>query len=149
MSAKTTGAPSTKPPAVIGRESASFTGACAAPVLIPLCRPWSACFSVGFCWATPGLRSKITQRACAAIARKRFTGWLEGEDGIMPRLGRNPTGIFAQSGRTGLTNGGGRYRGISRIRILTSIQEKRLPNRPCLLKIYGANVFEINDIQES
>ena len=37
MSAKMTGAPSTKPPAVIGRDKASLTGARAAPVLMPFC----------------------------------------------------------------------------------------------------------------
>src|SRR5882762_1987804 len=35
MSRKTIGAPSTNPPAVMGRDFASFTGACAPPVDIP------------------------------------------------------------------------------------------------------------------
>src|SRR2546427_712481 len=50
-SIKMTGALSTKPPAVIGRESASFTGACALPVLMPLCWLRTGSFSTGFCCA--------------------------------------------------------------------------------------------------
>src|SRR5438105_4728690 len=37
MSLKTAGAPSTNPPAVIGRAWASLMAACAAPVLMPVC----------------------------------------------------------------------------------------------------------------
>ena len=86
ISAKMTGAPSTKPPAVIGRESASFTGAWAPPVLMPLCRSRTGSFSAGFCWASPELRSNVKQMACIAVARRRYPDWLDREDGIRPQV---------------------------------------------------------------
>src|SRR4029077_19815152 len=103
MSEKMIGAPSTKPPAVIGRESASFTGACAPPVLVPLCCPRMGSFSAGFCWANPEFRSSVTQMACTAVARRRHADWLDRENGIRPQVDRlTPKGIFAQSRRADL-----------------------------------------------
>src|SRR6266436_8309217 len=87
-STKMTGASSTKPPAVIGRESASFTGACAPPVLIPLCWLWTGFFSPGSCWARLGLRSSVAQMACTAVARRRHPGWLDRENDIRPQMDR-------------------------------------------------------------
>src|SRR5580658_1078078 len=70
MSSKTTGAPSTKPPAVIGRDRASFTGACATPVLMPLCCGESP--RSGFCaGVAPGraIQNKM-RNAVRAVSRQ-------------------------------------------------------------------------------
>jgi len=85
-SIKMTGAPSTKPPAVIGRESASFTGACALPVLMPLCWPRRVSFSAGFCFASTEFRRRNAQMVCTAVARETHLGWRDREDGIRPRV---------------------------------------------------------------
>src|SRR5258708_33500241 len=85
-STKITGAPPTKPPAVIGRESTSFTGACAPPVLMPLCWLRTGSFSAGFCCATVELKRRITQMDCTAVARETHLGWRDREDCIRPRL---------------------------------------------------------------
>src|SRR5260370_21086044 len=101
-----TGASSTKPPAVIGRERASFTGACAVPVLMPLCWPRTGSFSAGFCWAIPEFKSSVTQMACSSVARRTHLDWLDREDSIRSQVGSfNPKGIFAQSRRAGPTHG--------------------------------------------
>src|SRR5438309_10933272 len=62
ISLKTTGAPSTNPPAVIGRDWASFTGACATPVDTPIdgaC--WGALSGAGS-WATAEKMQTITNQ---------------------------------------------------------------------------------------
>src|SRR2546429_4479853 len=43
--------------------------------------------SGGFCWASPELRSNVTQMACIAVARRRYPDWLDREDGIRPQVG--------------------------------------------------------------
>lgn len=85
MSTKITDAPSTKPPAVIGRESASLTGACAAPVLIPDCWPdcWEAAccerlaFSAGSCCDHPCEMSVRKKSESEPIRRIETAGFLE------------------------------------------------------------------------
>src|SRR5689334_8743992 len=83
-----TGAPSTKPPAVIGRESASFTGACALPVLMPLCWPRAGSFSGGLCCAAPRLRRTERDVARTAMKQGRPLDWRDNKDGIEPQVGR-------------------------------------------------------------
>src|SRR5713101_83025 len=105
-SIKMTGAPSTKPPAVIGRERASFTGACALPVLMPLCWLGAPCFSVGLCCAGTRLRIKARQNVCITAARETRLGWRDREDSIRPQVSLvYPGSIFAQRWQAGLTYG--------------------------------------------
>jgi hypothetical protein len=86
-SIKMTGAPSTKPPAVIGRESASFTGACVPPVLMPLCGLRTGSFSAGFCPDSAEFRRRIAQMAWIAEKRETHPSWRDLENGIRPRVG--------------------------------------------------------------
>src|SRR6266849_7663199 len=80
-------ASSTKPPAVIGRESASFTGACAPPVLMPLCWFLAVSFSGGFCCASTEFRNRVKQMACSSAAQGRYPDWLDREDSITSQVG--------------------------------------------------------------
>src|SRR5215470_15229049 len=84
-----TGAPSTKPPAVIGRDCASFTAARGVPVLMPLgC--WRGVFS-GCVWARAPIEKKML---VAKVQRMVPT--------TLPRksvLGREECGVESSRGK--------------------------------------------------
>src|SRR5271169_2708026 len=75
MSLNTTVAPSTNPPAVIGRESESLTAGCAPPVATPI--PEEDCFAGGFagCWPVePSAIKKIENTANSRLDAKSSFG---------------------------------------------------------------------------
>src|SRR5207248_9224111 len=76
------------PPAVRGRDRAALTGACAAPVLVPLCWP-RVCAGSVFCAApapTSSDRQTVQMATNRAINRQCKANWLETTDGIRHRL---------------------------------------------------------------
>jgi len=77
------------PRTVIGRESASFTGACALPVLMPLCWFLAASFSGGFCCARAESRSSVKQMALQQRCAEKGT-----QIGSIARIASGPKWVL-------------------------------------------------------